>query len=245
MSDDKEIVIHIKSTIDTTIRIGGITIPPVEPPIEPPTGPTIIPPDKEGNPPKGEFKGWLQSVPYWKNEDPVISDGFSRHETPDHRQHLGIDTAFKNEEANLDPQLPENTKWYHMPSSEVPMLAMGPGHIWFAGLTSMGWTVKIDHHALVGFPLVTYYTHMSELFIPDWDSTGGGQEVFAGMQLGFIGNSPAGANDLNHSHIEMWDYSEDVEDGRVNRALNPELYMPYFGKLVLPQLEVGRSMRIG
>jgi hypothetical protein len=228
----KEIQISIKAEID--IRITGCE----KPPIDPPSGPVIIPPEMDDEPPKGNFDGWLQSVPYWKNEDPVISDGFNRHATPDHRQHLGIDTCFKNEE-EMVPNLPENTRWYHCPSNEVPMLAMGPGNIWFAGLTNMGWTVKIDHHDLAGFPLVTYYTHMSELFIPNWDSTGGGQEVFAGMQLGFIGNSPAGAYDLNHSHIEMWDYSEGVEDGRVNRALNPELYMPYFGKLVLPQLEVG------
>jgi hypothetical protein len=245
---DKKIQINIKATIDAQIDItcsGGESPvePPVEPPIEPPTGPIIIP-GEEGNPPKGDFEGWLKSVPCWKGEKPVISDPFNRYATEDDRQHLGNDTCFKNEE-EMVPNIPTNTRWYHCPSDEVPMLAMGPGNIWFAGLTSMGWTVKIDHHNLAGFPLVTYYTHMSELFIPNWDDDGGGQEVFAGMQLGFIGNSPAGAYDLNHSHTEMWDYSDGIENGRVNRALDPGLYTPYFGTLVLPQPEVGLLRDIG
>lgn len=220
---DREFIIFLQAEINKHLES---TCPPG------PDDPEVIPPEKEGDPPKGDnWDGWLWPVPYWEDQDPAISDGFYRHQTPDHRQHLGVDIMFKNPTAQT-PDLPEVTKWYHMPSKTVPMLAMGPGNIWFAGETSVGWTVQIDHHELVGFPLVTYYTHMSELFIPEWPSGGGGMEVHPGLELGFIGNNPSD-NDPNHCHMEMWDYSNGPGD-REQIALNPEHYLPYFGKLVLP-----------
>ena len=118
-----------------------------------------------------------------------------------------------------------------MPSDTVPMIAAGPGHIWFAGETGTGWTVKIDHHGWAGFPLITYYTHMSELFIENWDNAGDGLYVPAGCELGCIGE---GGTNLNHCHFEMLDYTEGVPSGRVNRAMDPAPYLECFGHRVLP-----------
>jgi murein DD-endopeptidase MepM/ murein hydrolase activator NlpD len=242
---DREMLVSIQSQLNGHLEA---TLPPAVPEvpvftiIPPEPEPELLlamPPEKNGSPPKGtNWDGWMWPVPFWNGEGPRISDGFSRHQTEDHRQHLGADIMFRNPE-KMPRNIPENTPWYHMPSDTVPMLAMGPGHIWFAGKTSTGWTVKIDHHASVGFPLVTYYTHMSELFVPDWPEGGGGMEVFAGQQLGFIGNSPAGPSDPNHCHAELWDYSSDVGKARVDRALDPGKYLPYFSQLILPQAKVG------
>jgi murein DD-endopeptidase MepM/ murein hydrolase activator NlpD len=179
--------------------------------------------------PKGNFSGWVWPVPVWNGEVPVISDGFNRYQQGEpgepgyRRQHLGVDVMFKNAEPQV-PNEPEVTKWFHMPS-DVPYLAPGAGHIWFAGKTNTGWTVKIDHHGWAGFPLITYHTHMSELFIDDYDDGRGGLYVPAGFQLGLIG--PGG--NVNHCHFEMWDYTEGVPPGRVNRALNPAPFLKCFG----------------
>lgn len=226
---DRELLIHIRDEINVHLAA-------TPEPILPEGLLVKLPRNPEGTP-KGHFNGWVWSMPIWQGQDPVISDGFSRYQVGNpgdpnyHRQHLGVDTCYKNAEAR-EPNLPEWSKWYHCPSDTIPMLAMGPGHIWSAEETEQGWTVRIDHHAWVGFPLVTYYTHMSELFIPEWAAGAGGQYVYAGFQLGYVGNSPKG-EDINHSHIELWDYSDGVQSGRVNRALNPEEYLPHFGKVIL------------
>lgn len=202
---------------------------------------TLRLPDSPEGTPKGYFNGWVWPMPVWNGEDPVISSGFNRYQVGEpgdddyERQHLGVDCCYKNDEARV-PNPPEWTKWYHCPSNTIPMLAMGPGHIWSAEYTSTGWTVKVDHHAWCGFPLVTYYTHMSELFIDEWAAGAGGLYVYAGFQLGYVGNDPEEPDDdINHSHTELWDYSEGVGSGRVNRSLNPEEYFPHFGKVVLAQ----------
>ncbi len=183
-------------------------------------------------------------MPIFNGDEPVISSGFRRHAIGEpgkpgyKRQHLGVDGAYKNEVAH-EPYPPEWSKWYNCPSDMIPMLAMGPGHIWFANETDQGWTVKIDHHAWAGFPLISYYTHMSELFVGTWSHENGGldggQYVHAGFQLGFVGNSPVNDDDINHSHTELLDYSPGVEPGRVNRALNPEKYLPHFGKVIIQE----------
>ncbi len=200
-----------------------------------PIGPTpleIIPPCGNHSPPKGGFDGWVWPIPCWDGEEPRESDGFKRHKTAEHRQHLGSDLAYRNA-AKHKRDLPEWAPWYHLMSNTVPMLAMGAGYIWFAGKTSMGWSVQIDHGVFAGFPLITYYTHMSELFIPEHVKGPHGTKVYPGMELGFVGNSPRG-EDLNHAHIEFWDYSVDAGGDRENRCLDPAPYLRCFGQVVLP-----------
>lgn len=194
---------------------------------------TIRPPAILTTAPKGHFygMGWFWPVPIYDTEVPVVSDGFQRHAVGEkgkkghRRQHLGVDLMFKNAGPQT-PRIPEVTKWYHMWNDSVPALAAGPGHIWFAGHTETGWTVRIDHHDWCGFPLTTYYTHLSKLLIADWEGKGG-QFVPGGFPLGFVGNSPRG-DDPNHLHFELWDFSDDVPKGRVNRALDPADYLPCF-----------------
>jgi murein DD-endopeptidase MepM/ murein hydrolase activator NlpD len=192
----------------------------------------IIPPTGNHAPPKGGFDGWVWPMPTWQGKPATISDNFRRHKTDDHRQHLGADVMYRND-SRQKRFLPDTTPRYHCLSNTVPMLAMGPGTIWFAGLTSTGWSVQIDHGASVGFPLVTYYTHMSKLFIPLHSKGPGGLEVPAGTQLGFVGNSPKG-EDPNHAHIEFWDYSAGAGGDRVTRCLDPGLYLRCFGQVALP-----------
>lgn len=190
-------------------------------------------------PPKGNFQGWVWPMPIWQGKTPAISDGFQRFKTDDHRQHLGVDLMYKNARA-CEPQIPEQTKWYHCPSGTIPMLAMGGGNIWYAGLLATGWSVLVDHHDWVGFPLVTYYTHMSELFVDPWhkgeqhegDGKPGGQYVYPGFELGLVGNSPKGA-DPNHAHVELRDFSDGIPEGRVNRCLDPEMFLPSFSRRVI------------
>lgn len=224
---DRELLEHIRTEIDEHIA----THPLWEGVYE------LMPSRNATKTPKGNFSGWVWPVPIWNHKPPAISDEFNRYavgkpgEPGYKRQHLGVDIMFKNASAQI-PKLPELTKWFNMPS-DVPYLAPGPGNIWFAGKTETGWTVKIDHHAWAGFPLITYHTHMSTLFIDEWDNIGGGLYVPAGFQLGLIGNSPASDSDPNHCHFEMWDYTEGVASGRVNRALDPKPYLACFGHRLL------------
>jgi hypothetical protein len=226
--DDRELLVAIRNQVDGHLE---------EHPLSG-SGYVMHPSSAATKTPKGFFSGWVWPVPIWDGEHPVISDGFNRYaigrqgEKDYQRQHLGVDIMFRNSEARA-PNLPEWSKWYHMPSSTVPMLAAGPGHIWFAGKTGTGWTIKIDHHGWVGFPLLSYYTHMSELFVDDWDGTSG-LYVPAGFDLGLVGNSPLGA-DPNHCHFELLDYTDGIEPGRENRALDPEPYLKCFGYRSFPR----------
>ena len=221
MTTDRELLISIRTQIDDQLKDSSI-----DPPI------VIIPPKFNFSPPKGKFPGWVWAIPHWSGEEAKESDGFKRHKNPPHRQHLGSDLCYRNKSRHVR-DLPEWAPWYHCPSDTIPMLAMGPGKIWFAGKTSMGWTVKIDHGLNAGFPLITYYTHMSELFIPEHAEGPNGMEVVPGTQLGYVGNSPKG-DDLNHAHIEFWDYSEDVDTStRVTRCLDPMKFLRCFGQVAL------------
>ena len=229
---DRELLDSIEAQIKAH-KCANPVDPPTDP-IEPPDEMVIIPPPGNFPPPKGNFDGWVWAIPTWDGETAKESDGFRRHATvkPKHRQHLGSDLMYRNEKKRKR-KLPEWTPWYHLASNTVPMLAMGPGKIWFAGKTSTGWSVQIDHGMIAGFPLVTYYTHMSELFIPNHPKGKGGMEITAGTQLGFVGNSPKG-QDPNHAHIEFWDYSKDAGGERVTRALDPMLYLRCMGQVALP-----------
>jgi hypothetical protein len=236
MTTDREELLSLRDQINVHIE--------EHPYPELPEGTIIrLPDDPEGTP-KGHFNGWVWSMPIWEGKVPVVSSGFNRHQVGEpgdddyERQHLGADSAYKNSSAQV-PNLPEVSKWYHCPSNTIPMIAMGAGHIWFADETDQGWTIKIDHHDWYGFPLISYYTHMSDLFVPVWskngEGLGGGEYVHAAQQIGYVGCSPKNPN-LNHSHTELLDYSPGVQPGRVNRCLNPELYLPHFGQLVLQVL---------
>lgn len=186
------------------------------------------------------WDGWYWPTPIWHGEVPVISDPFRRlavgtkGQRDYRRQHLGVDTTFKNGAA-MRPSPPDNTKWYYHPPG-VPMLAAGPGTLWYAGKTATGWTVKIDHHDYSpDGNWVTYYTHMAELYVPLDDKSAKGVELMGGEEIGIIGDNPRSPDDIRHSHFEIWDYSPGVASGRVNRALDPAPYYKFWSKKSLPQ----------
>jgi len=182
--------------------------------------------------PKGNFYGWLWPMPYF--DDPIGGAGYPVITGNEFKPtHLGRDVALFNRLGSTGGP-PEyyggrDDQKYYVPTGKVPMLAMGPGHIWYAGNAEMGWTIKIDHHDWVGFPLVTYYTHMSKLFVPEWDRQAGGLLVQAGQPIGIVGAGPTHAN---HAHVEFLDFSPGVQPGRVNRAMDPKLFIPHFGTVV-------------
>jgi len=177
--------------------------------------------------PKGNFYGWYWPMPYFNDGYPVITGNEFGPE------HLGRDIALLNKTGDKG-RPPEyyggkDGQKYYVPSGQVPMLAMGPGHVWFAGDSNYGWTIQIDHHGWAGFPLVTYYTHMSKLFVPEWDRQSGGMLVQAGQPIGIVGE---GGTDANHAHVEFWDFSPGVPSGRPNRAMDPRLFIPHFGTIM-------------
>jgi murein DD-endopeptidase MepM/ murein hydrolase activator NlpD len=112
----------------------------------------------------------------------------------------------------------------------IPTLAIGPGSVWYAKNAYYGYTVKIDHHDYAGFPLVSYYTHMSELLVDEKDNGPDGEYVWAGKPIGIVGAGPTHAN---HCHIELWDFSRDVPSGRKNRAMDPSQFLPHFGQVIV------------
>ncbi len=224
---------ELLDSIDAQIKAHKEANPedPTTNPVEPNDDLVVIPRLGNFKPPKGNFDGWVWPMPTWQGMECKVSDGFSRHKTARKRQHLGSDLMYRNER-RMKRNLPETTPWYHCPSDTVPMMAMGPGHVWFAGKTSTGWTVKIDHGLSVGFPLVTYYTHMSKLLIPEHSEGPDGIEVGPGDQIGYVGNSPKG-EDPNHAHIEFWDYSH-LHASRMELCLDPWLYLRCMGQVALP-----------
>jgi murein DD-endopeptidase MepM/ murein hydrolase activator NlpD len=184
------------------------------------------------------WAGACWPVPAWNGEKPQVSDGFARNAVKDpktgkqkHRQHLGVDIMFRNRK-RAKPDLPVTTAWYHC-ASDVPMLAALAGKIFYASQTSRGMTVQIDHGNRYGFPLVSYYTHMSALNVRK------GQEVIAGDVIGTVGNDPSTQFDPNHCHFELWDFSRGNLP-RVQRCIDPMPYLKVFAVIEKRRLPSGR-----
>jgi murein DD-endopeptidase MepM/ murein hydrolase activator NlpD len=189
-----------------------------------PTPPSVVSP-----PTSKLWAGATWPVPIWLGETPEISDGFSRVVQKDpktgktlHRQHLGVDICYRNKR-KMKTMLPTNTDWYHM-ASDVPMLAALSGTIWLAEDTERGLTVEIDHGNRYGFPLLSYYTHMSALLVKKGDN------IVAGMPIGIIGNDPSTPYDQNHCHFELWDFSRGVRP-RSERCIDPTPYLAVWPKV--------------
>jgi hypothetical protein len=164
----------------------------------------------------------------------VITDGFARQVTKDpktakvtHRQHLGVDIMFRHARRR-QPSLPLQTEWFHC-DADVPMLAALAGKVWYAKMTGRGMTVQIDHGSRYGFPLVTYYTHMSALLVKT------GQDVIAGEPIGIIGNDPSTKYDPNHCHFELWDFSRGALP-REQRCIDPAPYLKTWQQLALKRV---------
>lgn len=83
----------------------------------------------------------------------------------------------------------------------IPALAAGPGKVWFAGNTSTGWAVVIDHGYVSGVgPVTTAYRHLGTIY----GNLKKGDPIEAGQQLGPMSYSPIKKRvDLNHLHFSV------------------------------------------
>jgi hypothetical protein len=180
--------------------------------------------------PMGQWSGWVSPAPVYQGHEPVLTGNEFDEDHP------GRDIAYLNwtglpshaPEIYGGPDPPDNR--YYVPTGTIPLVAPGPGHIWYSKKTSMGWTVRLDHHDWTGLLLNSYVTHMSKLFVPEWDGGGGGPYVYAGQPLGLIGAGPTSAN---HIHMELWVFGEGKKWDRPGIPIDPKLYLPHWGRLLL------------
>jgi hypothetical protein len=155
---------------------------------------------------------WIWPVEMFEGRKPVISDGFKGTVASDNRPsgHLGVDVMFRRAiSGELRP--PELARHFECPSGKCFVLAPADGTVISAGLVTRGFRVTIDHGFVpeFGAEVVTFYTHMSSLFVaasgPEHRSQ---QRVTQGQKIGVIGADPTqGAAGLNHLHFEFWDMS--------------------------------------
>ena len=97
--------------------------------------------------------------------------------------------------------------------------AVGPGHVWNAGLTALGWSVEVDHGQVDGVGLITFYQHMTHLVRP-WKR---GDAILPGTELGEMGGDPSNEPHLRHLHFEVW-----LPDGKAHRQdwpVNPAPFL--------------------
>ncbi len=144
---------------------------------------------------------WLKPVRPWQGYKPVVSDGYSAEASLTHREHHGVDVMFKRSgvaDAMFPADGTSGSRMFFMPP-DVEVVAAEAGRIWSAKQTSGGWSVVIDH----GKPWVTYYQHLSKLFIPARAAGAGGPSIARGEPIGLVGGSPTGYP-LRHLHFEMW-----------------------------------------
>lgn len=184
--------------------------------------------------PKGDFSGWVWPMGVFQDQEPVWTGNSWG---PDH---WGSDLAYLNWLVDLLPQnYPEvyggldgalGHNRYFVPTGKIPALAVGPGRVWFAGETEWGWTVRIDHGDHAGILLNSYVTHMSRMFVDPWPGKGGGQPLYAGQEIGIVGEGPT---ERNHVHLELWEFGVPNPTDRPGLPLDPRLYLPHFGRRVI------------
>lgn len=154
-----------------------------------------------------DWTGWVWPIPrYLDNRPPVITDGYQRYATSDHRQHLGVDLMFERARDGYETvpttmwPFPYGTAHSFLPKN-WPAIAAGPGEIRYAGLSKRGHDIIIDH-GKVGKAghVTTYYQHLDG-FSRDWKK---GDDVEAGTPLGPTGGDiMAGGYPLHHLHFEI------------------------------------------
>lgn len=150
----------------------------------------------------------------------VISDGFSKVATADHREHLGCDLMYRRL-ATEAPTLPRGSKMFAVPAN-TPVYAALSGKIWSRAFTEYGHSVVVDHGNVFGVgPCCTFYQHMAS-WSRDWTK---GDIVTAGDQLGIVGHSLSGYG-LDHLHFEIWLPTR-------SNAANPAQYLAMWRRKVI------------
>ncbi len=135
----------------------------------------------------GTWDKFVGPLPAYLDEIPVISSDFASHLRSRARgvaRGKGVDMAFRRPQAGV-PYLPWLTKLYEM-WPNVPVVAIGPGHVYSVGKTKKGANIVIiDHHNVEGYgPLASQYVHLA-----DDIRVKKGDVVKGGTVLGFVGHS--------------------------------------------------------
>ncbi|MBP8806716.1 MAG: M23 family metallopeptidase [Kofleriaceae bacterium] len=155
------------------------------------------------------WAGWVWPLPSWQGYAPRVSDGFGSPRDNGTRRHLGADVMYRrrtagDQAATFPPRRPYS-RWHFVPPG-TPAMAMGPGVVVRAERTPRGGTVLVRHASP---NVVTYYTHLGELFVRV------GQVVRAGQAIGVVSSDPSGP-EIDHLHVEIW------PGGDRKRAIDPE-----------------------
>lgn len=133
---------------------------------------------------------------------PAISDGVgARKRGGGTRDHKGVDIMYKR---IAQAQLPRRgeSRWFMVPA-QTPVLAARAGRIWSAGLGPRGHWVILDHGPEL--PYTTFYTHLSELFVPHVTTRlmRNTVHVLRGQRLGICGADPMDPAGVVHLHFEV------------------------------------------
>lgn len=170
--------------------------------------------------------GWVWPVPSYKSKDgitypAVITDGIGTPRGPG--IHKGVDVMFKRRARSDRPEFKagtsDGTPLFFAPPGAL-VVAAKDGVVWFAGKTSRGYAVVIDH----GKPFATFYTHLAApagVLAGDHASgrsalTGKPTHVKAGDVIGIMGFDPLDKQKLRHLHFEVW------HGGPSTHAVDPE-----------------------
>jgi murein DD-endopeptidase MepM/ murein hydrolase activator NlpD len=136
---------------------------------------------------------WVWPVPSWNGRSPVISDGF--HTRAGGVHHNGVDLMYARTASDtLAAGTLDGSKAFVMPDG-THALAASDGVVTFAGSTSRGQAIVLDHG---GGTLGTFYTHLETLLAAVGDRVRGGQAI------GIIGADPLDGEHLKHLHFEIW-----------------------------------------
>lgn len=177
------------------------------------------------------FVGWMWPIPILNGRRPVASHEFDAgaRYNPDgslnYAVHLGLDLMYPRIATDplgpaTDVAIPAhhtaNLGWITWPG--IGVQAAGPGHVWTAGHTALGWSVEVDHGKVDGVGLVTFYQHLTRFARP-WKR---GDVILPGTELGEMGGDPSNAPHLRHLHFELW-----LPDGKAHRQDWPVDPAPY------------------
>lgn len=145
---------------------------------------------------------WVWPVPRYQGRAPVISDGFGS--PRGNSKHAGVDIMFQRLASDeFKAGTPNGSPGFVMPDA-WSALAAADGMLWSSGKTDRGYAVAIDHGHVV-----TFYTHLETLFVPEVKPPIGAPtdqrvRVKAGQPIGMIGYDPQDPQRLKHLHFELW-----------------------------------------
>ncbi len=163
-------------------------------------------------PNRQHWTGWIWPVPITNGRRPVISHEFEPGErykldgSLNYAVHLGVDLMFPRLRTDptgpaTDVAIPKrggNPGWIAWPGT--PVRSAGPGRVWQAKRTKLGYSLQIDHGHVGGAGVLTFYQHL-EHPSREWRRD---DVVLAGTELGVMGGDPSGAPHLRHLHFELW-----------------------------------------